>query len=98
MYGSFFERSGNPHLDKARVPEDLWPLLPYAQFWGVPDDWQRESLVNDSPVQVIENLKAAVAAFEDGLDRWLAGPEAREANPSREYIAFSAMRMAADFA
>lgn len=96
-YGPFFERSAKIPLDEKRVPADLWPLLPYAEFWGVADDWTREALVRDASADILENLKAAIAAFDDGLDQWLAGPEAN-AVPSSEYIAFSAMRMAADFA
>jgi hypothetical protein len=98
VYGPFFKRSGKVPLDKTRVPAALWPLLPYAEFWGVGDDWTREALVRDSSAEVRENLKAAIAAFDDALDQWLAGPDAHSTVPSREYIAFSAMRMAADFA
>lgn len=38
----------------------------------------------------------AINRYEDELDDWLAGPEADSPAPSAEYIAFSAMRMAAD--
>jgi hypothetical protein len=96
-YGPFFERSANVSLDRTRVPADVWPLLPYAEFWGATDDWTREALVTDSPVGVAENLKAVVQAFDDMLDSWLAGPEADNRAPSREFLAFAAMVMAADF-
>jgi hypothetical protein len=38
-----------------------------------------------------------VSDIDDQLDDWLAGDEAKSDSPSAEYIAFSAMRMAADF-
>jgi hypothetical protein len=97
-YGTFFERGAKIPLDKTKVPADVWPLLPYAEFWGVTDDWTRETLVSAASAEVRENLKAAIVAFDDALDQWLAGPEAQGSAPSAEYIAFSAMRMAADFA
>jgi hypothetical protein len=43
------------------------------------------------------NLKWVVVKFDDQLDSWLAGPMAQSASPTDAYIAFSAMRMAADF-
>lgn len=98
VYGAFFAKKPAIHLDKTKVPADLWPLLPYAEFWGVTDDWTREDLIQNAPAEVVTNLKAAIAAFDDSLDQWLAGPEATSGSPSREYLAFSAMRMAADFA
>ena len=94
-YGSFYDRSPMLDLDQRKVPEEFWPLLPYAEFWGVADDLTREILVKQAPADVQHNLKEAVAAFDNALDEWLAGPEADDPNPSDEYIAFSAMRMAA---
>lgn len=94
-YGDFYERSPNHPLDGRRVPERFLPLLPYAEFWGIPDDWKREDLVKYAPYNVQQNLKEVVAAYDTALDEWLAGPEAESDNPSNEYVAFSAMRMAA---
>lgn len=36
-----------------------------------------------------------VAAFDDAMDEWLGVPEADAQEPSDEYVAYSAMRMAA---
>ncbi len=44
-----------------------------------------------------ENLKWVIQHFDDDMDDWLAGREAFETNPSDAYIAFSSLRMAADF-
>jgi hypothetical protein len=97
IYGTFFECGTLLTLDQEQVPRPLWPLIPYAAFWGIVDDWERESLVRKAPLDVRENLKAIVAANDDLLDEWLAGSESSSPNPSQEYVAFSAMRMAADF-
>src|SRR5262249_4208815 len=96
-YGSFYDSSPKLRLDRRRVPEKLWPLLPYAEFWGISDDWAREKLVRQAPSDVRENLKATVAAFDAALTEWLAGPEADNPAPSDEYVAFSATVMAADY-
>lgn len=96
-YGVFYGRSPRIELDRRNVPTKLWALLPYAEFWGVADDWTREMLVKEAPPEILEELKRTVESFDDDLDAWLAGPEADTPPFSGEYIAFSAMRMAADY-
>jgi len=95
-YGSFYDQSPRQNLDRRKVPEKLWPLLQFAEVLGNADDWTREDLVKQAPADVQRNLKDAVAAFENSLEEWLAGPESDNPNPSDEYIAFVAMIMAAD--
>ena len=97
-YGSFYNKAILLVLDKQKIPAALWPLIPYAAFWGVSNDLDRENLVEKAPREILDNLVGVVRAFDDELDHWLAGAEAEIANPSAEYVAFSAMRMAADFA
>jgi hypothetical protein len=96
-YGPFFHSGSLPPLEQSRIPQKLWPLIPYAAFWGIADDRARETLVRKATKDVQQNLKAIVAAYDDYLDEWLAGEEASDLRPSAEYVAFSAMRMAADF-
>jgi hypothetical protein len=96
-YGGFYDSSPKLHLDRTKVPEKYWPLLAYAEFWGIADDLTREILVEQASADVQLNLKQVVGAFDSALDEWLAGPEADNPNPSDEYVAFSAMRMAAYF-
>lgn len=86
------------HLDPQRVPEQLRHLIPYAELWGINDDLIREDMVRNAPREAIEALQRIVAEHDDLLDDWLAGPEADGPRFSEEYLAFSAMRMAADFA
>ena len=85
-------------LDSKKVPIVLHPLIPYAEVWGITDDVIRETIVQGCPTDIAKNLKRLVAEYKVPLNEWLAGPEALSENPSKEYIAFSAMRMAADFA
>ena len=98
LYGDFYNANTKVPFARKDVPESLWPLIPYAQFWGVSDDWQREQLIQKAPIAVIKNLKVVTASFDDQLDEWLAGNESLSHSPSDAYIAFSAMRMGADFA
>ncbi len=97
-YGTFYDQSPMIKLDPSKVPPRFWHLLPYAELWGVADDCLRENLVTDAPSAVRQNLRDVVMPFDRALDDWLAGPEADTPEPSEEYIAYSAMRMAADFA
>lgn len=97
-YGPFYEQGARQALDAANVPESLRPLLPYAAFWGISDDWTREDLVADAPEEVKRNLVDVVQRFDDEFDEWLAGPEADSPPFTREYIAYTTMRMAADVA
>jgi hypothetical protein len=96
-YGDFYRAGQNVKLDRLRIPEDFWPIIHYAEFWGVADDLAREQLVQSAPAVVQQNLREVIVAFDSALDTWLAGPEADQLRPSPEYIAFSALRMAAFF-
>jgi len=85
-------------LNPSRIPEELHGLITLAEKFGVSDDCTRERLVKNSSASEIRELKSAICANEDALDNWLAGPEAQGSVFSDEYIAFSAMRMATDYA
>ena len=85
-------------IDPQHVPTALRHLIPLAQKFGVSDDLARETIVSSASKAEIEALKQAVQANDALLDTWLAGPEAAGPCFSNEYIAFSAMRMAADSA
>ncbi len=97
MYGDFYESSPKVQFHNADVPDELQALVPYAVFWGVSDDIDRESLVEAAPAEVVKNLKYIIQTHEDQLDTWLAGPLADKPPFSAAYIAFSAMRMASDY-
>jgi hypothetical protein len=97
-YGAFYSESPKVPINPHRVPEVLHALIPYAEFWGITDDWARENIIAKAPHDIQDDLKEAIASFDDELDNWLAGAESDSPLPSQEYVAFSAMRMAADFA
>lgn len=97
-YGVFYDQSPIIKLDPSNVPPRFWHLLPYAEFWGVADDFLREDLVADAPLAVRQNSREVIMPFDRALDDWLAGPAAQSSPHTAEYLAFSYMRMAADFA
>ncbi len=95
-YAEFLVSVHLSSLDPDHVPEALREYIPFAAVWGIADDVERDSLIERAPVEAKEDLIAIVERIDDELDKWLAGPEADSPTPSSEYVAFSAMRMAAD--
>lgn len=85
-------------IDFQHVPAALRHLIPLTQKFGITDDLAREAIVSSASMAEIEALRQAVQANDALLGAWLAGPEATGPCFSNEYIAFSAMRMATDFA
>lgn len=95
-YGLTAENRPTIVLDEAKVPPVLRALIPLAERFGISDDLIREDVVAKTPGSELEAIRKAVEAHSDALDEWLAGPEADGPKLSDEYIAFSALRMAAD--
>ena len=85
-----------PELDPRIVPLALHDLIPYAQRYGIADDGYRAQLIGLLDDSERDDLVVTVTRFDDALDDWLAGPEATATCPTSEYVAFSALRMAAD--
>jgi hypothetical protein len=80
----------------ARIPPELHHLVGLAEKYGVADDWMREDLVRSASSEEKRALKSAVYVCDDAFDVWLAGPDLAGPDYSDEYIAFSALRLAAD--
>lgn len=96
-YGAFLDSATMIELDPSKVPSSLVAYVPYAALWGITDDLEREQHLEDAPTEAKQDLVRTVHSIDDQLDEWLAGDEANSDPPSKEYVAFSAMRMAADF-
>ncbi len=77
------------------VPEGLRCLIPLAERWGINDDILRMDELDRAAPAEIDYLKSVIRHFDDQIDDWLAGPEAASPHPTREYLAFTTMRMAA---
>lgn len=86
------------NLQPTKILAQVHHLIGLAEKFGIADDRAREALVTSCSPEERRSLKEAVEGYDDELDLWLAGPEAAGPEYSDEYIAFSALRMAADFA
>ena len=86
------------NLQPSKIPFTLHPLIGLAERYGIADDWTREDMIAKCTQLERRSLKEAIKEWDDDFDSWLAGPEAAGPEFSDEYIAFSALRMAADFA
>ncbi|MBR7745779.1 hypothetical protein [Undibacterium baiyunense] len=84
-------------LNTEHIPESLRVLIPLAERWGISDDSKRIKLIERANVADRVELKTIIGKYDDELDKWLADAEASGSEFSNEYIAFSAMRMAADY-
>jgi hypothetical protein len=98
LYREFKGLEGQPKLDEMRIPTELRPWVPYAEFWGIAEDFDREELVRQASQEIKEDLVQLIQRLDDALDEWLAGDEPKNGPLSDEYCAFSWMRMAADYA
>ena len=98
LYGEFVSKHSRLELNPDNVPESLWPWIPYAELWGIEDDYYRDKFVSSAPQIAKDDLVAAVREINAELNKWLAGDEASSPTPSDEYCAFTTMRMAADYA
>jgi len=96
-YPDFVRAQRRECLNPLHVPDQLRRYVPLAEVWGLADDIDRERLVERAPKAAKDHLVDTIALIDDQLDEWLAGPEAESNHPTPEYVAFSAMRMAADF-
>lgn len=85
-------------LCRENVPEEFWHLIPLALKYGLSDDGYRGKALQTIDANEKSKLKSFLEEYDDNLDSWLSGPEADRPHYSNEYIAFSALRMAADAA
>lgn len=84
-------------LSPRAVPSPLHGLLPLAEQWGISDDGYRETAVAQADAETLAALVDAVDAVDDApLYGWLTGDEADQRPPSAEYVAVTALTMAAD--
>ncbi|WP_327003893.1 hypothetical protein OHA72_54055 [Dactylosporangium sp. NBC_01737] len=86
-------------LDPGRVPAPLRSLLAPARRWGISDDVFRVDAIDDAAPIELDNLVQAVDGVDlEQIDAWLCGPEGDAGEPANEYVAVSALMMAADLA
>lgn len=84
-------------LDDTTIPASLRTYMPLASFWGLPEDGAIADLVSAATPEDIDELLSAIRKAPSDLETWLSGPESSSA-PSNEYIVFSCMVVAYEFA
>lgn len=86
-------------LNPKNVPVTLAELLPMASKWGIGDDIDREEAVQNASKEDLRELVRSIDAVADeDLFGWLEGPESKNLEPTREYVAFTCLTMAIDSA
>ena len=58
-------------LDAAKVPEELRPLVPLAERWGIGDDVDRNAKVDRSTPEERTELRSAIAPLDSRITEWL---------------------------
>ena len=82
-------------LNPAKVPNDLRPLIPLAERWGIGDDVDREAALARATKAEQQKLRRAVEAHAAKITEWLDSFGADE-TMSDEAAAFMYMQLAVD--
>jgi hypothetical protein len=82
-------------LNPANVPNDLRPLIPLAERWGIGDDVDREAALARATKAEQQELRRAVEAHASKITEWLDTFGADE-TMSDEAAAFMYMQLAVD--
>ena len=85
-------------LDPKNVPEQFRRWMPLAEKWGMGCDGSREELLERASADDLRELVAYREQEIAILTQWLAPETDRPGVRSREYHAFTALAMAADYA
>ena len=86
-------------LDPNKVPKALIPLVPFAERWGIGDDFEREHALGAATTGELEALVQSVDEVGNKeFYEWLAGPLSYDPRPTEEHLAFSNLNMAIEFA
>lgn len=98
-YGLRAENREIIHLNPDNVPNEVKPLIPFAEIWGISDDLIREDFVAKADLRDLQNLISFMQNIEfEPIDKWLTSPEMIRHSYSAEYIAITCLIMAAEAA
>lgn len=88
----------NPQNIPSHLRHRLLHLSDLVKQFGITDDGERLRALKLASPDEISRLRLAISEHNEAFDEWLAGPESDGPTYTDEYIAFSAMRIAADMA
>jgi hypothetical protein len=60
-----------PRLEVSKVPEDLRPLVPIVQEWGIGDDVDRGHKVDGATPEERQGLRQALTPHQARITAWL---------------------------
>jgi hypothetical protein len=87
------------YLRKENVPDEIVPLIPYAEKWGIGDDYERERKIsNATDAELVDLVRCFAAIDRNAFFAWLEGPESYDVKPTDEYVAFTCLTMAVESA
>src|SRR5687768_11282325 len=87
------------NLRKHAIPNTLAAILPFAEEWGIGDDYDRELKVSKGSDSELLELVGSINTIDiNSLFEWLERPESYNPNPSQEYLAFTCYTMAVESA
>ena len=87
-----------PKLDPESVPEAFRHLIPLAEKYGISDDCYLDDVIDSLDEAELRECASFLDSYDAVLNDWLAGPAAAGPEYSNEYVAFSALGLAADLA
>lgn len=84
-------------LNEQIVPLPLRPLIPLAEFWGIPDDIVRVELIENAGESGVKELRQLLRPFIKVLEAWLCEKRKMATwSDTDEYVAFSCLVDASD--
>ena len=87
-----------PRLREDAVPPAAVPYIALAERFGIADDGYRDDIVLALEPAEVAELLAYVEQCPPEIDEWLCGPAASVLAPSEEYVAFTCLSLAAEYA
>jgi len=69
--GSKAGSEATQQLDATKVPEELRPLVPLAERWGIGDDVDRNAKVDRATPEERTELRSALAPLDSRITEWL---------------------------
>jgi hypothetical protein len=84
-------------LHRQNVPTLLWALIPYAERFGVLDEFERSAILETTRDVDLQELIRSVDTHRSEIDRWLLDSAAM-ATPTLEYASFTSLTLARDLA
>lgn len=83
------------HLSAEKVPSEFASILSYAERWGIQDDIDRETAIEEATQEELADVASCLDSIDDGiLVAWLTGPESRKSPIAKEHVAITCLTMA----